>query len=437
MKMRLKQQTNKKNLDVVMRHSPGEEISSFLELLTKTLGSLGFKQTLPPPLEKKSTFFSHPELKRRFAPALLNVFKSDRPAVRLAARQGEAGDDSLVLSPTHLPAIFKQYLAHTAEFVDPPVKQFYLSPVVSLNDDLIKVQHELGILILGQSSVTAYAELLIALSHFLTELGMTGFVFEINNLGCQNCQKTYQEVFQDHLRQGFSNLCANCLELMEENPWLAGRCANAACEELIYSGPEIVDFLDDSCRKVLIGVLEALDEMTIPYSLNSRFFGSGLNSEHLVFRVSLENNPEEIFGLGGDFSTLGKHWGEENRMLSALGFVAGLEKFLPYLRTEQLKPPIPAEVFMVSLGEIASRKVLSLYREFLRSGISAQEAMLLGNGLKSQLQAASDAGSPIALIIGQKEAVDETVILRDMRSGMQELFSRDRIIEEVMKRLGR
>jgi len=39
--------------------------------------------------------------------------------------------------------------------------------------------------------------------------------------------------------------------------------------------------------------------------------------------------------------------------------------------------------------------------------------------------------------MGQKEAVDEMVILRDVKSGMQEIISYDKIVQEVKKRLGR
>jgi hypothetical protein len=39
--------------------------------------------------------------------------------------------------------------------------------------------------------------------------------------------------------------------------------------------------------------------------------------------------------------------------------------------------------------------------------------------------------------MGQKEAMDEMVILRDVKSGMQEIFSYDKIVEEVRKRLGK
>ena len=58
-------------------------------------------------------------------------------------------------------------------------------------------------------------------------------------------------------------------------------------------------------------------------------------------------------------------------------------------------------------------------------------------GVKNQLKAAETFKAPVALIMGQKEATDEMVILRDVKSGMQEVISYDKIVEEVKKRLGR
>ena len=58
-------------------------------------------------------------------------------------------------------------------------------------------------------------------------------------------------------------------------------------------------------------------------------------------------------------------------------------------------------------------------------------------GVKNQLKIAEESKAPIALIMGQKEAMDDMVILRDVKSGMQELFSYDKIVIEVKKRLER
>ena len=95
-----------------------------------------------------------------------------------------------------------------------------------------------------------------------------------------------------------------------------------------------------------------------------------------------------------------------------------------------------SEVFLVPLGELASKKALRLFRDLIAQRILVYDHF--GNaGVKNQLKAAQTNKAPIALIMGQKEAMDEMVILRDVKSGMQEIISYDKIVEEVKKRLGK
>ena len=94
------------------------------------------------------------------------------------------------------------------------------------------------------------------------------------------------------------------------------------------------------------------------------------------------------------------------------------------------------DVFLVPLGDLAAKKTLRLFTELWNHNIVASEFIGPGS-IKTQLKLAESNKVSIALIIGQKEARDGTVILRDVRSGMQELFTYERIIEEVKKRLGK
>jgi len=55
--------------------------------------------------------------------------------------------------------------------------------------------------------------------------------------------------------------------------------------------------------------------------------------------------------------------------------------------------------------------------------------------LKSQLKVADRLGVEITLILGQKEAIDRTVIVKDMASGNQEIIDAGKVIDEVKRRL--
>jgi histidyl-tRNA synthetase len=95
-----------------------------------------------------------------------------------------------------------------------------------------------------------------------------------------------------------------------------------------------------------------------------------------------------------------------------------------------------SDVFLVPLGELAAKKSLRLFRDLITAKIAVYDHF--GNGgVKNQLKMAESYKAPIALIMGQKEALDEIVILRDVKSGMQEIISYDKIVEEVKKRLGK
>ena len=70
--------------------------------------------------------------------------------------------------------------------------------------------------------------------------------------------------------------------------WIARRCFAEA--------PAILDFLDEDSRKHFTNILEALDELAIPYQLNPLYAGpEGYSRTNLVIKYKLKN---EIFILG-------------------------------------------------------------------------------------------------------------------------------------------
>ena len=59
------------------------------------------------------------------------------------------------------------------------------------------------------------------------------------------------------------------------------------------------------------------------------------------------------------------------------------------------------------------------------------------NSLKSQLALANQLKVKYALIIGQRELLDGTILLRDMESGSQEVLDLKRVKSIMLKRLAK
>jgi histidyl-tRNA synthetase len=57
------------------------------------------------------------------------------------------------------------------------------------------------------------------------------------------------------------------------------------------------------------------------------------------------------------------------------------------------------------------------------------------NSLKGQLELANKLQAPFTLILGQKEVLDGTIIVRDMESGAQEIVDASKIVAIMRKKL--
>lgn len=404
---------------LTVTQSEEPEHDAIVGQLARHIGNFGFRQILPPPIEDRKTFLRHPRLERHFGSKLLEV---------------SLASEELTLPPTHLLGVFKRYLRNLKTRGPHVSKWFFVSPAAALDEDKMTTNHEVGIFSLGSDSAIAHTQLISSVGHLLGEFGIPQFLIEINNLGCNGCQKDYHNLLQDHFRKGSFDLCSNCNANLAENPLEIWNCLNLTCRQVAGGAPQIVDFLDEACRSSLIGILETMDGLNLPYTLNPGL-SSPFLQEKVIFRITVPGSDGVTLGHGGNYATWANYLGSEPVPL--IGFMTTLEKLWDLVPLEKRSGQSKVDVFLIPLGEVASRRTLVLQRDLQQSGVAVAEAMIENPGIKNQLKEAQDRHSEIALIMGQKEAIDETVILRDIRSGMQEVFAYDRIVEEVKKRLGK
>ena len=92
------------------------------------------------------------------------------------------------------------------------------------------------------------------------------------------------------------------------------------------------------------------------------------------------------------------------------------------------------KIFLAQLGQLAKRKSMKLFEEFRKNNIRVSESFGR-DSIKAQLRVADRMGADIALVIGQKEAIDDTVIFREMQTGVQETIPLEKVANEIKKRL--
>ncbi len=316
-------------------------------------------------------------------------------------------------------------------------KWVYEGAVVRVDGKDTAGDYEYGLEVFGHYNHLTEAQVLSAAWQMMSLLGLPDVVFEINTCGSQACQKKYVEQLAGFLAQKKYQLCDSCAESLDGDAMAVLRCQSLDCQEVLSDGPTILDYLDDGAKANFTNLLEALEELQIPYQLNP-FLAALPNSVGTVavLKLNIDGRSEVLAYAEGHESVIAKFGVKNFRAFGLRGSLAlAYQAIKMRPASEKVMPERPRDVYLVPLGELASKRSLRLFRDLVEAGVSVFDLFGFA-GVKNQLKAAQDAKSPLALIMGQKEALDETVILRDVKSGMQEVFSYDKIVTEVKKRLG-
>jgi histidyl-tRNA synthetase len=209
-------------------------------------------------------------------------------------------------------------------------------------------------------------------------------------------------------------------------------------QEIKAEAPQMVDFLDEESKAHFMRVLEYLDEVGVPYQLDP-YLVRGLDYyTRTVFEYYAASEDQELaqsaLGGGGRYDGLVEVLG--GRPTPAAGLGLGLDRIASRLKEQKVTLPEPTvDVYLVQLGELGRKKSLSLFEEFRKAGLRVGES-ICKSSMKSQMEQANRHGAKWAIVMGQKEVLDGTAIIRDMDAGTQETVDVKKVVHEIKKKLG-
>ena len=353
------------------------------------------------------------------------------------AKRGE-GEPDLVLRPEGTAGIVRTYIEHGMQNLPKPVKLYYFGPMFRYSrpqSGRFRQFFQLGFEIFGEDDPCSDVLAILLSFSILKDLKLTSnVILEINSLGCKICQKDIRKTLTSYFNQYKEYLCPECFSRLAENPLRILDCKQQRCQSLVKSGPQIVDHLCQDCKEHLQKVLEGLDELGITYDLNPSLV-RGLDyytRTVFEFRDKADETRQSSLGGGGRYDNLVEQYG--GPATPAVGFAAGVERIISKLKEYQVKIPDvkTLDVFLIQIGDKARKKVLTLVRDLTNQGFSIN-CSLGKDSLKSQLRSADKFGTTIALIIGQREALDDSVILRNMLTSSQQTVKINKL-ENILKK---
>lgn len=353
------------------------------------------------------------------------------------------GGDSVTLRPEFTAGIARSYIQHGMFNLPQPVKFWYMGPVFRYEkpqEGRFRQFSQFGFEVLGDQDPAYDAQVIKMTLNVLKAIGLKDIGVEINSIGCKACRNAYRKELLSYYRSRVNKMCKDCKRRYKENPMRLLDCKEEECVEYKAGAPHSIDKLCDECKPHFKGVLEILDELEVPYSLN-HFLVRGLDYySKTVFEFfpnvddTQERKSQSALGGGGRYDYLVELLG--GRTTPSVGSACGIERVAAMMKKDNVKMPAvhAPDVFLAQLGGLAKKKAMRLFEELISAGITVSESFGK-DSVKSQLKVADRVGAKFSLILGQKEALDGTVILREMVSGSQETVSVEKIVKTLKNRI--
>jgi histidyl-tRNA synthetase len=350
------------------------------------------------------------------------------------------GGDYLTLRPEGTAPIVRAYIEKGMQNLPQPVKFWYFGPYFRHEKPQAgryRQFWQFGFEVLGEESSVIDAQIIQIFYNILKELKLKNLIIEINSIGDSQCRPYYKKLLVSYFRSRESSLCADCRRRLRENPLRILDCQEEKCQRIISQAPQMIDHLCENCHSHFKEVLEFLDEIELPYHLNP-YLVRGLDYyTKTVFEIYEESEEGRARGAlvgGGRYDALVKLLGGKDT--PAVGASAGIERVIAAIKTKAIRLPQESrpKIYLAQLGTLAKRKSLGLLEDFRAVKIQVSESFGR-DSLKAQLARADKIGVKYTLILGQKEALEGTIIIRDMEKGTQETVKIEKAVREIARRL--
>ncbi len=283
--------------------------------------------------------------------------------------------------------------------------------------------------ILGPSGPIAEATLIQTARAMLAEEGFAKIIVEINSIGDKESINRFVKELTAYYRKHINNMTTSCRELFKKDSFALLSCRDKECNELNEKAPRALDFLTETSRRHLEETLEYLEALQIPYKVNNNLLGNKKYCTETVFTI-INDEPNakdrQILGVGVRYNGLSKRLSAK-RDIQGVGISLLIKNGKNNLRKTVTKFKKPIASF-IQLG--LESKLLSLeIIENLRKSKIPLYLSLAKERLGAQVSCVEKFNTPYMIIIGKKEAMDHTAVVRKNDTHSQDIVS----LEELPK----
>ena len=331
----------------------------------------------------------------------------------------DRGGDSLTLRPEGTAGVCRALVSNGLTQTLPQ-RVFYAGPMFRYErpqKGRFRQFHQIGVEFLGATHPFADAEVIACGYDILRALGIVDDVrLEINTLGDNESRARYREALVTYLRRFANDLSLESQTRLEKNPLRILDSKDAKDRAIIADAPRIGDYLTLHARGYYETLQTFLRDFAIPFVENPQIVRGLDYYSYTAFEfITTRLGAQGTVMAGGRYQGLIAEMGGPE--VGGVGFAAGIERLAMLLAAA---PPAPRPVLVHALPmgyqDEGARAAIPILKALHDAGIAAEYSYYVS--LKRALGRASEAGVPVAVIVGGAPDPDGEgggTVVRDLR----------------------
>lgn len=286
--------------------------------------------------------------------------------------------------------------------------------------------------VVGSSDSIAEA-LLIVIGHAIArEAGIEKRMLSINNIGSSESCGRYTRDVGTFLRKNLESI----------SPSLRPRAASDPIGTLIQlverghpsvtRAPQSLEYLSEEERRRFWELLEYLEICNLPYELSPHILGSRDCWSHSLFEVATadkETGARVVLASGGRYDPLASRFARMPLPATMISFTCESRGCTDPQKVALATPAL----YFVHLGQEARRRTLPILESLRKAGIPVHQRLHYER-IGEQMSAAQRLGAPYILIMGHKEVMENSVLIREVSTNAQHAVALDDLVTYLKRR---
>lgn len=335
----------------------------------------------------------------------------------------DRGGRSLTLRPEGTAGIVRCFVQHHLDQAGLPQKFAYSGPMFRAENVQRGRQrqfNQLGVEAIGVDDPELDVEVVALGWRFLRGCGLSETTLSVNSIGRPDERAAYIEELRGFVERSGVALGGDDSERMLLNPMRVLDTRDPAVAEVVAGAPRLYDHLDAESKAHFSAVLDGLDALAIPYTVDHGLvrgldYYTSTTFEYLSGSLDAAQNA---LGGGGHYDGLVDLVGGPD--LPGIGFAFGVERILLAMRAEGVADagagPTDVMVLQAGIEDDVAAAARALCDKLRAAGVRADRPYG-GRSLKAQFKHADRAGARYAVVVGARDLADAKATVRDLRTG--------------------